>query len=256
MKIRTFLIITILVACGSGLFAQNESTYIQNDSTFAPDYKRNVIKWNLTPFLLWSKRNINISYERVLKPNRTFSVNVGYFVLPYTGIYDSLNIQPARKNAGFTVSGDYRYYFKKRNKNHAPDGLYWGPYGSFHYTQFENDILVFDADVAKGTLKLDANISILSAGVQLGYQFVVKERFTIDLIFLGPSLSIYSGKIGLGGDLDVDENNEYYKAIRDALISKFPFLDELVAEGEFSQSGFATNLGFGMRYMIQIGYRF
>lgn len=256
MKIKNLLIVSIILIYGCGLFAQSDTTYIQNDSTFAPDYKRNVIKWNLTPFLLWSKRNINISYERVLKPNRTFSVNAGYFVLPSTGIYDSLNIQTARKNSGFTISGDYRFYFKNRNKNHAPDGLYWGPYGSFHYTQFENDILVFDGDIAKGTLNLDANISILSAGVELGYQFVIKEKFTIDLIFMGPSFSVYSGKIGLAGDIDVEGNEEYLKAIRDILISKFPYLDQLIAEGSFSGSGYSTNLGFGLRYMIQIGYRF
>lgn len=256
MKIRNLLIVSIILIYAGGLFAQSDSTYVQNDSTFAPNYKRNVIKWNMTPFLLWSKKNINISYERVLKPNRTFSVNAGYFELPSTGIYDSLNITRTNQKGGFSISGDYRFYFKKRNKNHAPDGLYWGPYGSFHYTQFGNEITIFDNDLAQGTLTTDANIAILGVGVELGYQFVIKERLTIDVIFMGPSLSVYSGKITLGGNLDIDEDSEYLKAIRDMLLAKFPFLPDLVAEGEFKQSGFNTNLGFGMRYMVQIGYRF
>ena len=89
--------------------------FAQKKDSLPNDYKRNVIKWNLTPFLLWSKRNINFSYERVLKPNRSFSVNAGYFELPSTGIYDSLNIENTKKKTGFTISGDYRFYFKNRN---------------------------------------------------------------------------------------------------------------------------------------------
>lgn len=232
------------------------SVFSQEDISFPTDYRRNVVKWNPTPFLLWSNKNINFSYERVLKPNRSFSINAGYFVLPSTGIYDSLKIDVARKNWGLTVSGDYRLYFKKRNKNFAPDGLFWGPYSSFHYTAFENHIEVLKSDGSQGNLDLKANLSIISAGVQLGYQFVIKERFTIDLIFMGPSLSLYSGKIGLSGNLDVDESNEYYQAIRDVLIGKFPFLDELVDKRDFSASGVSSSLGFGLRYMIQVGYRF
>ncbi len=236
------------------VFAIN--SFPQNDSVVPADYRRNTIKWNLTPFVLWSSRNINFSYERVLKPYRAFSVNAGYFVLPSSGIYDSLNIKAARNNWGFTVSGDYRYYFKKRNKGYAPDGLYWGPYGSFHYTGFENDIEVFNGDLAQGSLNLRAEIAIVSAGVEIGYQFVIKEKFTIDLIFIGPSFSVYSGKIGLGGDLTVDENNEYLNAIRDILLAKYPLLPELVNKGGFNSTGVSTNLGFGMRYMLQLGYRF
>ncbi len=256
MKIKILLIVSIITIFSSGLFAQNESESSINDSTFAPDYRRNVIKWNVTPFFLWSMKNINISYERVLKPYRTFSVNAGYFELPSTGIYDSLNIKNTSSKGGFSVSGDYRFYFKKRNRNHAPDGLYWGPYGSFHYTQFGNEIEVLDGDLAKGTLLTDARIAIFSAGVELGYQFVIKDKFTIDLIFMGPSLSVYTGKITLGGDLEIDEDSEYLKAIRDILIKKFPFLPGLIENQEFSTSGVSTSLGFGMRYMIQLGYRF
>ena len=248
MKVKNLLLAGLFVIVSISLFSQT-------DSTFAPDYRRNVIKWNVTPFVLWSRKNINISYERILKPYRSFSVNAGYFELPSTGIYDSLNIKHTDDRGGFSISGDYRFYFKKRNRKHAPDGLYWGPYGSFHYTQFGSEIEVFDGDI-KSTLITDARIAIFGAGVELGYQFVIKERFTIDLIFMGPSLSVYSGKLTLSGDLEIDEDSEYLKAIRDILIKKFPFLPELIDNQEFSTSGVSTSLGFGMRYMIQLGYRF
>ncbi len=249
MKIRNLFITLILISFSSSMFAQK-------DSILAPDYRRNVLKWNMTPFLLWSKKNINISYERVLKANRSFSVNAGYFELPTAGLFDSLNITNSSSKGGFSISGDYRFYFKKRNTRNAPDGLYWGPYGSFHYTQMGSDIEVFNSDLADGKLKMDANIAIFGAGVELGYQFVIKERLTVDVIFMGPSMSVYSGKITLGGNLEIDEKSEYMKAIRDILIKKFPFLPDLVADREFKDSGFSSTMGFGMRYMVQVGYRF
>lgn len=256
MKLKNLLLVLLIVVCSSGLLAQDETGFSINDSILAPDYRRNTIKWNMTPFFLWSKKNINISYERVLRTHRSFSVNAGYFVLPTLGLLDTLNITNSSSKGGFSVSGDYRFYFKKRNTRKAPDGLYWGPYGSFHYTQMGTDIEVFDGDLAKGTLHANADIAIFGAGVELGYQFVIKERLSIDLIFMGPALAVYSGKITLGGDLEIDDDSEYLKAIRDMLIAKFPFLPNLVAEGEFKDSGFSTSIGFGLRYMVQLGYRF
>ena len=234
----------------------SNSIFSQNDSIFATDYKRNVIKWNTTPFLLWSSKNINFSYERILKPYRSFSINAGFFELPPLNVIGSLNFMNTNKQGGFSVSGDYRFYFKKRNRNMAPDGLFWGPYGSFHYTQFGNDVEVHANDLVEGELSSDINIEILGVGVELGYQFVIKEKFTVDLIFMGPSFSLYMGKITLDGDLTVNEESEYLKEIRDMLLAKFPFLDDYAREGEFTNSGYSSSMGYGMRYMIQIGFRF
>lgn len=221
-------------------------------------YKKNVIKWNLTPFILWSNKNINIGYERVVKPYRSFSVNAGYFELPSLtkGIFDSLNIQHSGKKWGFTVSGDYRFYFNKRNKGIAPDGLYWGAYGSFHHYQFQNEITIINSPEIEGVLNFGANLNILSGGVELGYQFIIKERLSIDLVFMGPALSVYTTKMTLGGKIDADKENEYLQAIYDVLKNTIPGFDKLVHEGQVTSSGTNFSLGFGLRYLIQIGYRF
>ncbi len=219
-------------------------------------YKRNVIKWNLTPFLLWDSKNINLSYERILSPYRSFSANAGYFVMPTIGIRDSLNIKAARSNSGFSLSGDYRFYIKKQNAGFAPQGVYFGIFSSFHHYQFQNDVEIINNPNIQGSLFLDGHYNILGLGLELGYQFVIRERFTVDLIFMGPSTSLYSAKLNLGGSITSEEYNDYLEAIRDILISQFPFLDELITEGTFSTSGNINTWGFGLRYMIQIGYRF
>jgi len=157
------------------------------------DYKKNVIKWNLTPFLIFSKKNINIGYERVISPYRSISINAGYFELPQftKTLFDSLEIKNSTDRSGFSVSGDYRFYFKKRNRKMAPDGLYWGVYGSYYHTQFKNDIVILNNPSIQGDLLFGAKLNIVNVGVELGYQFIIKERLSIDLIFMGASMSMY-----------------------------------------------------------------
>jgi len=119
---------------------------------------------------------------------------------------------------GVTFSGDYRFYFKNRNKRFAPDGLYWAPYGSFHNTCFGSDVQIIKNEIVNGSFLTHVNLSVFSAGIEIGYQFVIKKRLIIDLVFLGLSVSFYTAKILLLGKYEVDEQNESVKAIRDYLI--------------------------------------
>jgi hypothetical protein len=252
MKTKFTVILIIIISLTASISVKAQEV---NDS-ITIDWRRNVIKWNMTPFLLWSSKNINLSYERAISPHRSFSVNAGYFEIPFIGSYDILRIDAARKRGGFSTSGDYRMYFKNRNTAYAPDGLYWGPYGSWHRYGFTNDFTVSTNTGTSGQLTFEGNFNVFSLGMQLGYQFVIKEKFTVDLIFMGPSASLYSAKLTLDGDIDVNEENEYLEAIRDMLVSKFPFLEDLVNKREFNAKGITSGLGPGMRYMIQIGYAF
>ena len=250
---KTILLTTIvLLLLGYNSYAQNNK--VEPDS-LTLQQKRNVLKWNITP-LVWSTSNINLSYERATSSHGSFSINAGYFVLPTVMSFDSLNITNSNKKYGFSISGDKRYYFKKRNTNYAPDGLYWGIFGSFHYFTFENTFEVVNSEVAKGSLNLNGHFNMISAGVELGYQFVLKNNLTIDLIFIGPSLTSYRAGLSIDGDLQVDEDSEYVKALYDVLINKFPGADKLISEKSINDNGTLFSLGPGFRYMIQIGYRF
>ncbi len=228
----------------------------QEDIELPDDYKHNVIKWNPTPFVLWSRKNINFSYERVLKPHRTFSVNLGYFELPSLGVLEDVLVENKVGKGGFTVSGDYRFYFKNRNTRMAPDGLYWGPFASIHHYGFSHDMTFIDNPSLQGTANLSASMSIASLGVQLGYQFVIKDRFTMDLIFIGPALSFYGIDVNLSGNVDINEEDEYLKALYDMLVNKIPGMEDLLDVGSIKKQGLTTSAGPGFRYMIQLGYRF
>jgi uncharacterized protein DUF3575 len=251
-KILLFTLIATFLTLSSG--AQNDTGSISSD-TIKKHHKKNTLKWNLTP-LIWNTGNVNLSYERATSKHGSFSVNVGYFVLPSAGLFDSLNILKSNKRWGFSVSGDKRWYFKKRNTKSAPDGLYWGLFGSVHYYDFENSFEVTDSEIAKGNLDLTGKFRMFSAGIELGYQFVLKNNITIDLIFIGPSLSTYSVNLGISGDLQVDKDSEYVKAIYDVLVSKFPGAKTLLNEKTLNDNGSLFTFGPGLRYMIQIGYNF
>lgn len=245
-----------IIACF--LFVQLISGQDQETFPDSVKYKKNVIRWNVTPFLLWGLNNLNLGYERIYQPHKSFSVNAGNFELPdlISGVIDSVNIERSKNKAGFTISADHRWYFKRRNPRLAPDGLYWGVYGSYHYLRFNNSLSIRDSPVITGELILDAKANILSAGVELGYQFIIKERLSIDLVLVGPSLTMYSTTLKLRGSIDAAKENEYLQAIYDILSSTIPGFQELVGEGKVVSEGVNNSIGPGFRYLIQVGYRF
>ena len=108
----------------------------------------------------------------------------------------------------------------------------------------------------KPTLIYKDNLSVLNVGFQAGYQFVINDRFTIDLTFIGPSMARYAAKFQLDGNFTVDEEHEYQNEILKALVDRFPGLDELIKNKEVDSNGKVDTWSFGYRYQILIGYRF
>ena len=232
----------------------------QSDSTETiPDYK-NVIRYNLTPTLVLGTGSYVIGYERVLNNYRSFSVNAGYIQLPRIGgnLLDTLQINRATKRNGFSFAADYRFYFKKRNKNYAPDGLYWGPYLTAYYFDTHIDVDVFDGGNLKGAFEAQSDMLFIMGGVELGYQFTMgkKRRWTLDLVLAGPSLRYDIINIKAEAKIDGEIDDAYLKGFFDALTSVFPSFGDLAKTGEINSSGFTSGFGAGYRYVVQVGYRF
>ena len=223
------------------------------------DYK-NLVRYNLTPTLVLGTGSYVFGYERVLKPHRSFSVNAGFIQIPQlaSNILDTLQIDRATKRNGFSFAADYRFYFKKRNKRNAPDGLYWGPYFAAYYFDTDLDVEVFEGGGLKGYLSIQSDMLFLMGGVELGYQFVLgkNERWTIDLVLAGPAIRYYIINIKAQANYEGEINDDYLEGIVDALTSIFPGFGQLSREGELNSSGFTSGFGAGYRYVVQVGYRF
>lgn len=233
------------------------STFSVKAQHIADSARRNTIKVDITSY--WLYRNaIVFSYERNVKnrPNQTWGITAGYQLFPsLSGAdFDSINVKREYRASGFKMGGEYRFYLQKENKYNAPHGIYIGPYAVLH--NYSNKRLIEVEN--NGTLEsvdLRTRFDIFNIGVQLGYQFVLNNRWTIDLVFIGPSFSYYSASVKLGGDLTFDPD-EISNEILLAMIDKFPGFKELIDEGEFKSSGQLDTWGYGYRYQFQIGYHF
>jgi hypothetical protein len=217
--------------------------------------RKNIIKVDITSY--WLYRNaIVFSYERVVKPNQTFAITAGYQQFPALKgpLGDTVSVNKQTNASGLKLGAEYRFYLKKENKYNAPHGVYLGPYVSYHNYSNGRTIEV-NNDGTPETAELNTDLNILNIGVQLGYQFVLNNRWTIDLVFVGPSLSNYSLRARLDGNYTFDPDEITNEVIL-ALIDKYPGFEELINEGELKGTGQMNKWGYGYRYQLQVGYHF
>lgn len=238
------ILIPLLLISSLGVHAQSAS-----DSAS----RKNVIKIDLTSY--WLYRNAVIfSYERVVKPHQTWAVTAGFQQFPPMRNLDSINVTRDASATGFKIGGEYRFYLQKENRYAPPRGVYIGPYLAFH--NFHN---VRELEVNNnGTLEsaeMKLNMSILNPGVQVGYQFVIKNRWAIDLVFIGPSVSNYRATASFGGNFTFDGDQVTDKVLQD-LIDRFPILQDLIEDQEATANGRINTWAWGFRYQIHVGYLF
>jgi len=218
---------------------------------------KNVIRLNLSNPVLFGIKNNVLGYERLLKKNQSFSVNMGRFSFPkFEPIFrDSFQLQKNYKDKGFHFSTDYRWYLLKENKYDAPRGLFIGPYYAYNYLQREN-YWKLNMSLNNNELISDLSVNMHLVGVQLGCQFVVWKRMTLDVIFMGPGLWFFDLKSKTSSTLDPEESELFYQQVNEHLQNSIPGYTIVLDGNEFSQKGSARTGKFGYRYLVNLGYRF
>ena len=219
---------------------------------------KNVLKFNPTPMILWSWKNITFSYERILNPRQSISFELGYLVFPKLiadTVIDLVNVTSSEK-WGLNATVEYRFYLTKLNSRPVPAGLYIGPYLTYYRYQFKNGLDIFPATVdTTGMIKGD--FWAFNLGVELGYQFVFWKRWTLDMVLVGPSISYYGGKTEITGNLDGSQIEQLNEALFDKLITRFPGITAFSTTGvTFQQTGKLDVFRMGFRYLVQIGFHF
>jgi hypothetical protein len=249
--------ILILVCAG---FLLPVSLLAEKNDSVTPalkPYHKNVIKFNPTPMLLWSMKNVTLSYERVLNRKQSITLTIGYLEFPSLfkdTVVNLINIT-SRQKYGINVALEYRFYLSKRNSRPIPDGIYLAPYASYYGYHFKNnfDVLHTSLDSA-GMIK--GNIFVLNLGVELGYQFVFWKRLTLDFVLLGPSVSYYGGGLDISGNINIEELKTLHEDLYNRLIEKYPMIGDYVVNRSFKQNGKLDLFSIGFRYLIQIGFHF
>ena len=218
---------------------------------------KNVVRFNISNFLLFGPGNIILGYERVVSPSQSFSINIGTAALPslLSINTDSVNITKQSSKSGFNISADYRFYLRSENKHQAPRGVYIGPY--FMYSKSQKDSN-WEFVRSNGTdhINTQTNFSVVGAGLELGYQFVFFKRLTLDLVLIGPGMARYDLNAKIDGSIDPDERKQLYQALQQALENKYPGMSIVLEDKEINANGRLGVTSVGYRYLVQIGFRF
>ncbi|MBL7857540.1 MAG: DUF3575 domain-containing protein [Cyclobacteriaceae bacterium] len=244
----------LVFAFAAGILLSHESL-AQQDSTKHTKTKKNVIKVNLTATALYVDAPL-IEYERVLNRNQSMSLQLGYVTLPFGSSSGGVKYQSDIKKSGFTGTVDYRFYLPRENKDPAPHGVYLAPFFSHYLFTNERNLDIASSSGSVEAMVLNSRLNLSSVGVELGYQFVLGKRWTIDCILFGPSYTHYNVKMQLTGNLPQDEIDENVEEILYALAQRYPFVGDLLEDDIAESSGKINTWNLGFRYSIHLGFRF
>lgn len=223
----------------------------RGQDTIARDYK-NMVKLNTAALLL---SNVSLLYERKLNEHWTALLGSGYrwggSTPKVLGLGDIILGIEGEQITGFSITPEIRYYFNFCQCGGSPSGLYAGLYGRF--TKYYGNLSFY---VRNGEEYYDAlvasNLREFGGGLQLGYQFIFKQRWTVDFMFAGPRLSNYKFKANLDSeDLEAlvetieDGINERREAIGMDPISIDPSPE---LEASFGFRNFRYAIGIGIMF--------
>jgi hypothetical protein len=230
------------------------NSFAQKDTLF-----KNTVRFNITNPIIFGWKSIIVGYERQLKNNQSFSVNIGkasYPNLSFSGL-DSLQLLSNQdySDKGFNLSFDYRFYSKDLNKYPAPRGVYIGPYYSYNYFNRTNN-WALNTNAFQGIVQTDLELQIHSAGFELGYQYVFRDRLSVDLILIGPGVGYYSIKTKFDSDLNTEDELLFFEALNEFLSENIPGYDRIFDGEDFKKTGTIKTLDLGFRYMVNVGFRF
>lgn len=226
-------------------------------SQSAPRDFKNSVKFNVTNMLLYDN-SYQFSYERIIKENQSLNFFVGYQEFPLITIdLDDVNFDKKSNRTGFSVGADYRFFLGNINKYKGPRGVYLAPFVSFFQFGTDRDISYTNPDTGVvSNTNLSSKLNLTNFGGELGYQFVLWDRFVIDCVLFGPSLTRYNYNVKLDNDIPGLDENEMFQKIIEAMKNKFPGIEGITGDEGIERKGVQSVTAVGFRYNISIGYRF
>lgn len=241
------VLLTVIVISGSYAYGQTDTL----------KHLKNTIKYNITnPMLFGWKFNV-FGYERVISEHQTASITMGRIAFPRLSDEnaDDLDISEQQNDKGFNLSLDYRFYLRKENKYGAPRGVYLGPY--YAYNHFSRDLTwELNTPDFTGSVNTSINMNANFIGAQLGYQFILWNRLTIDMILMGPGQWFFKMKTDFSTSLSAEDMTLLLEKLNEKFKEKFPG-SEFVFKGEGFEANKSTSTkATGLRYLINIGFRF
>lgn len=226
-------------------------------SQSAPRDFKNSVKFNVSNTLLYDN-SYQFSYERMIKENQSLNVFVGYQEFPLITVdISDVNFDKSSDRKGYSFGADYRFYLGSVNKYKGPRGVYLAPFLSFF--QFDTDRNMYYTNPNTGVTSnsnLSSKFNLTNIGGELGYQFVLWDRFVIDCVLFGPSVTRYKFNAKLDNNISGLDENEVYQKIIEAIKDRFPGVEGITGDEGIEKKGVQSITAVGFRYNISIGYRF
>jgi len=144
--------------------------------------QQNVIKLGLSGM---SYGMYSLSYERQITPKSSLNLLLGYWNVN-AGLLsnDSLEIGDgfgiSSYKYGFNSEIDYRFYVGGQG---GIKGLYIGP-----YARYWNYSAVLYDEINGVNFDVNSNVSSIGMGFQMGYHWIINNKFSIDWYFVGLGL--------------------------------------------------------------------
>lgn len=217
---------------------------------------KSVLKYNISNPLIFGIGSIIFGYERKINPKQTITINFGRAVLPSLSIAatDSFNLSNNKTKGGIHFSTEYRFYLSKENKYKTPHGVYIGPYYSYNHFNNSNNWNIKSATF-NGTVTTDLTMNIHTLGFELGYQFFLGKRLTLDMILGGPGFAFFNLDANINGSLSVADRQEVFKRVNEKLGEKIPGYNLIVIDKNFQSKGNTSTTIPNFRYLFQLGFR-
>lgn len=225
--------------------------------------QKNVVKWGLDGLI---NLRFDFEYERALTTKHTVALEVNAIIprklpLVYRGALDLAAIGGSSYAISidnsdwfvFAVLPQYRFYLTRMD---APNGFYIGAYlkgkwrkltinGNYH----DDNGVNIDASIRGGA-------NTYGGGVQLGYQVLIKKRFSIDLL-LGLGLDHHSLNLSFISQ-DINADYQEWEQKLDESITTIPIIGKhfkFDAGTDFLKAQF--NFLFpAFRFGLSVGYAF
>jgi hypothetical protein len=247
-KILLFLTSAFIIS--SCLHAQENNS--KNSIDFKPSF---AVKWNPAS-LVAGKIGLSGEYNFRKKRSITFGIGIPAETTHKIDLDSSRNVTTKT----FSAMAGYRMYLGRKTMS----GLYFEPYVKYVKNDASTDVTI-TVGLSDETFALTSQYSGIGVGGQLGVQFIIAKRVSLDLFFLGVEANSSSHKMKAvelnpdptpwtsGEKMDIENN--LHDAVKDVPIigNKIKFnadQDTHTVTSDFS--GFIPGLRFG----ASIGLRF
>ena len=215
----------------------------------------NIVKINSLALMF---NNLSLIYERALMPKFSVGLGAGYKYAGDIPKFFTVNTSTFGVNyesiSGYSITPEARYYLRACDPKKL-DGFYASLYmryadtqsgANFDYKPDNTDLEHYHADMG---------LREFGIGIQLGYQMIIKERFSLTFMIMGPRISRF--KMNYAFDRPpsqqfLDDLSESFNEI----IDRFGLDYEVNIEQENELKSTSSFSFVSARFGLSLGYAF